>query len=90
MRCSISWVALALLSVSVITGCQSGTVVDPLVSNALHLNSDPCPRGFYYQDAAMAPIPPSAFANSASRQYGSGSSASPYSSGLPDGNEAGR
>ena len=81
MRCSISWVALALLSVSAITGCQTGTVWDPLVLNALHITSDPLPSRFYYSDAAMAPTPPSAFANSP---------ASPYSSGLPDGNDSSR
>ncbi len=85
MRCSISWVAFALLSVSAITGCQSGTVWDPVMLDALHVTSDPLPSGFYYYDAAMAPTPPSAFANSPSSRYGSGSTASPYSSGLPDG-----
>ena len=90
MRCSISWIALALLSVSAVTGCQSGTVWDPLVLNALRVTSDPLPSGFYYPDASTAPTPPSAFANSPVNRYGSGSTASPYSSGLPDGNATSR
>jgi hypothetical protein len=77
MRCSIVWVALALLSVSAIAGCQTGTVWDPLVANALHINSSPLPSRYYYADAAMAPIPPSAFADS-------------RSSGMTDGNDTSR
>ncbi len=90
MQCSISWVALALLSVAAITGCQTGTVWDPLVSNSLHIDSDRLPSGFYYSDAEMAPTPPSAFANSPSSRYGAGSTASPYSSGVADGNDISR
>jgi hypothetical protein len=75
---------------SAITGCQTGTVWDPLVANALHIDSSPLPSGFYYSDAAMAPTPPSAFANSPANRYGSGSTTSPYSSGLPDGNDTSR
>jgi hypothetical protein len=87
MRCSISWIVLALLSVSAITGCQTGTVWDPMVLNALHATSSPLPPGYYYYDAGMAPTPRSAFANSASSSYGSGSTASPYTSGTTAGND---
>ena len=90
MRCSISSVAWALLSLSAIAGCQTGTVWDPLVLNAFRLNSDPLPAGFYYADAALAPTPPAAFANSPANRYGGGSTAGPASSGLPDGNDASR
>jgi hypothetical protein len=91
MRCTISWVALALLSVSAITGC-TGTVWDPMVMKALQINTNPnpLPPGVYYYDAAMAPTPPSAFANSPSSRYGSGSIASAPSSGMTDGNDSSR
>jgi hypothetical protein len=78
MRCSIFWIALALISLSAIAGCQTGTVWDPLVANAFHVTSDPLPPGLYYCDAAMAPTPPSAFANSPTSRFVSGSTASPY------------
>ncbi len=97
MRCTISWVALALLSVLALTGCQTGTVWDPMVMKALQINTNPnpLPPGVYYYDAAMAPTPPSAFANSVSSRYGStstasSSTASPPSSGMTDGNDTSR
>jgi hypothetical protein len=90
MRCSNSWITLALLSVSAITGCQSGTVWDPMVSKALQTTSHPLPSGFYYADAAMEPVPPSAFANSPASRYGNGSTAISYGNGLTDGNVASR
>ena len=97
MRCSLSWVVLALLSVSAITGCQSGTVWDTVVLNSLHINSGPLPSGVYYYDAAMVPTPPSACANPTISRYSSGSTVSPSSSGStasppgsgsPDGSDA--
>jgi hypothetical protein len=69
--------------VSAITGCQSGVTWDPLVLNPLHTTYNPLPSGFYYTDAAMAPPPPSAFANSPS----SGLTVSQHSSGMTGGNE---
>ncbi len=90
MRNSIWLVALALLSVSAITGCQSGTVWDPLALNALHINSSPLPSGVYYYDAATAPIPPSAFADSPGNRYGGASTASPSNGSPTDGNDTSR
>jgi hypothetical protein len=78
----IACIALALLSVSAITGCQNGVTWDPLVLDPFHTSYNPLPPGFYYTDAAMAPAPPSAFANSSS-----GLTSSQHGSGVTGGND---
>ncbi len=89
MRFSIIRVALALLTVAAITGCQSGTVWDRLVLDPFHAPSNTLPPGVYYYDAAMAPTPPSLCANSPGSRYGS-TTASPSSIGVTDGNDVSR
>ncbi len=77
MRCSIARVAvaLALLSVAAITGCQSGGVWDPLVLNPFHTTSNPPPSSFY-SSAGMTPTTPSSLANSPGNGYNGGPTAS--------------
>ena len=76
MRSSIARGALVLLSVVVITGCQSGSSWSPAWWNPFRTASSTTSPN---PSVAAAPARPSSLASSSPSGYGSGTTASPYS-----------